>query len=91
MSDPNMFNAREEPLLNQAFATAWRTLTAQQPDLVGSIVLQSRIASALMAAAAQGIVDPVLLAKSAIERCSAMPKAQFGRAVYPEGGQVAIN
>ena len=91
MSDPNMFNAREEPLLNQAFATAWRTLTAQKPDLVGSIVLQSTIASALMAAAAQGIVDPVLLARSAIERCSSMPNAQFGPAVYSKGDQVAIN
>lgn len=78
MSDPNMFNAREEPLLSQAFATAWRALIAQQPDLGGSIILQSRIASALIAAAAQGIVDPALLARSAIERCSSMPTTQFG-------------
>jgi hypothetical protein len=70
MSDPNMFNAAEEPLLSQAFATAWRALTEQQPDLSGSIALQSRIASALIAAVAQGIVDPARLAKSAIERCS---------------------
>jgi hypothetical protein len=91
MSDPNMFDAREEPLLNQAFATAWRTLTAQKPDLVGSIVLQSTIASALMAAAARGIVDPALLARSAIERCSSMLNAQFGTAVYPKGDQVAVN
>lgn len=91
MADPNMFNAREEPLLNQAFATAWRALTAQQPDLVGSIALQSRIASALMAAVAQGIVDPALLARSAIERCSSIPRVQFATAAYPGGGQVAIN
>ena len=91
MSDPNMFDAREEPLLNQAFATAWRTLTDQKPDLVGSIVLQSTIASALMAAAARGIVDPALLVRSAIERCSSMPNAQFATAVYPKGDQVAIN
>lgn len=91
MSDPNMFNAREEPLLNQAFATAWRALTAQKPDLVGSIVLQSRIASALMAAAAQGIVDPAQLARSAIERCSSMPNTRFGTGVYSKGDQVAIN
>jgi hypothetical protein len=92
MSDPNMFDAREEPLLNEAFATAWRTLTAQKPDLVGSIVLQSTIASALMAAAARGIVDPALLARSAIEHCSSMPNDRFGTAVYPKSDQVvAVN
>ncbi len=78
MADPNMFNACEEPLLSQAFATAWRALTARQPELGGSIILQSRIASALMAAAAEGIADPALLARSAIERCSSMPSTQFG-------------
>ena len=56
----------------------WGRLIAQQPDLGGSIILQSRIASALIAAAAQGIVDPALLARSAIERCSSMPSTQFG-------------
>jgi hypothetical protein len=66
-------------------------LTARQPDLVGSIVLQSRIASALMAAAAQGVVDPALLARSAIERCSATANAQFGAAAYPKGDQIAVN
>ena len=71
MSDPNMFNANEEPTLSQAFASAWRALTAQQPHLGGSIALQSRIASALLAAASAGIVDPAVMAKSAIERCSA--------------------
>jgi hypothetical protein len=78
MSDPNMFNACEEPALSQAFATAWRALTAQRPDLGGSIALQSRIASAVMAAAAGGIADPALMAKSAIEQCSSLRAAQSG-------------
>jgi len=72
MPDPNMFNAREEPALSQAFATAWRALIAQHPHLGSSIALQSRIASAVMAAAARGIADPALMAKSAIERCSSL-------------------
>ena len=75
MSDPNMFDATEEPVLSEAFASAWRALTAQQPDSVdekGSIALQSRIASAIMAAAAKGVIDPALMAKSAIERCMAI-------------------
>jgi|GEM_PF-2958226 hypothetical protein len=78
MSDPNMFNAREEPVLSQAFATAWRAVTAQHPQLGTSIALQSRIAAALLAAAARGIADPALMAKAAIERCSSPPRsAQF--------------
>jgi len=77
MSDPNMFNAHEEPALSQAFATAWRALIAQHPQLGSSIALQSRIASAIMAAAARGVVDPALMAKAAVERCSAALAAQF--------------
>ena len=71
--NPNMFNAREEPILSEAFGAAWRALTAQQADPEsdpGSIALQSRIASAIMIAASKGIIDPALMAKAAIERCS---------------------
>jgi hypothetical protein len=71
--NPNMFNASEEPILSEAFGAAWRALTALQADPEidpGSIVLQSRIASAIMIAASKGIRDPALMAKAAIERCS---------------------
>jgi hypothetical protein len=77
MSDPNMFDAREQPALSQAFATAWSAVTAQHPHLGTSVALQSRIAAALLAAAARGIVDPALMAKAAIERCSSIRSAQF--------------
>ena len=89
MSDPNMFNAAEEPLLSHAFALAWRILTAHKPDLKQSIALQSRIASALIAASAQGIADVKLLAKSAIERCSSTPARTGG--VNRRGDQVAVS
>jgi hypothetical protein len=93
MSDPNMFNAAEEPLLSQAFATAWRALTAQRPDLSGSIALQSRIASALIAASGKGILDPTLLAKFAIERCSSLPAHNSAWIGAPgsKGNQVGVS
>jgi hypothetical protein len=71
--NPNMFNASEEPILSEAFGAAWRALTAQQADPEsdpGSIALQSRIASTIVVAASKGIIDPALMAKAAIERCS---------------------
>jgi|SRR5579864_1916771 len=70
---PNVFNANDEPMLSEAFASAWRVLTAEQTDSEsdpGSIPLQFRIASAVMIAASMGIKDPALVAKAAIERCS---------------------
>jgi hypothetical protein len=72
---PNVFNANEEPRLNEAFAIAWRALTAQQDDPKSrgdqdSIALQSRIASAIMAVASEGVIDPAQMAKAAIERCA---------------------
>jgi hypothetical protein len=80
--NPNMFNASEEPMLTEAFGAAWRALTAQQADPEsdpGSIALQCRIASAIMVAASKGIIDPALMAKAAIERCSAAR-------THPSGG-----
>lgn len=74
--DPNMFEACLAPALHAAFARAWRVLTAQQRDPEnepGSIILQRRIASTIIAAAARGVTDPALLAKMAIDRCGSMP------------------
>ena len=73
--DPNMFEACYAPGLHEAFARAWRVLTAQQRDPEnepGSIGLQRRIASTIIAAAARGVTDPTRLAKTAIERCGSM-------------------
>lgn len=74
--DPNMFEACRVPVLHQAFATAWRVLTAQQLDPEnepGSIGLQCRIASTIIAAAAGGVTDASRMAKAAIERCAPRP------------------
>jgi hypothetical protein len=74
--DPNMFEACCAPAMHEAFARAWRVLTAQQLDPEnepGSIGLQCRIASAIIAAAAGGVTDPTCLAKMAIERCAPTP------------------
>jgi hypothetical protein len=71
--DPNMFEACCAPALHEAFASAWRVLTAQQDDPEnepGSVGLQRRIASAIIAAAAGGVTDPTRLANMAIERCA---------------------
>lgn len=79
--DPNMFELRRVPLLHQAFAKAWRALTAQQPDPEnepGSIGLQCRIAATIIAVAAGGISDPARLAKAAIERCAPTPALRLG-------------
>jgi hypothetical protein len=74
--DPNMFEACCAPALHEAFARAWRVLTAQQRDPEnepGSIGLQCRIASTIIAAAAGGVTDPTRLANMAIERCASRP------------------
>jgi hypothetical protein len=74
---PNMFSAVENPILNEAFAIAWRAVAARQADPANDpspIVLQSRIASAILTVAAQGITDSTLMAKAAVERCASMRK-----------------
>jgi hypothetical protein len=72
-----MFNAIENPIHSEAFAIAWRALTKHRTDPAedpNPLVLQSRIASAILAAAATGITDSALMAKAAIDRCAAMGK-----------------
>jgi hypothetical protein len=79
-NSPNMFDVREAPTLNEAFAKAWRALTAQQADPEnepGSIGLQCRIAATIIAAASSGVIDPSGMAKAAIDRCSSTPKIRF--------------
>ena len=74
---PNMFSRVENPILNEAFAIAWRALAAHRADPANDpshIVLQSRIASAILTAGAQGITDSTLMAKAAVERCALTPK-----------------
>jgi len=74
---PNTFSAIENPSLSEAFSIAWRALTAQHidpDDSLNPVVLQCRIASAIMSAAAEGITDSTLMAKAAVKRCSAIHK-----------------
>jgi hypothetical protein len=78
--NPNMFDARDAPALNEAFAMAWRALTAQQANpesQPGSIGLQCRIASTIIAAAYEGVVDPARMAKAAIARCASTPRVRL--------------
>lgn len=82
---PNMFNALEEPMLSEAFARAWRVLIV--PLIEGDpcpIALQSKIASAIMIAASEGIMDPELLAKMAVERCSSIQSQPLSHAPSAE-------
>ena len=79
-NSPNMFDVGEAPTLNEAFAKAWRVLTAQQADPEnepGSIGLQCRIAATIMAVASTGVIDPARMAKAAIDRCRLKPKIRF--------------
>ena len=76
---PNMFSAVENPILNEAFAIAWRALAAHRADPANDpshIVLQSRIASAILTAGAQGVTDSTLMAEAAVERCASVRKLQ---------------
>jgi len=79
-NSPNMFNLREAPTLNEAFAKAWRVLTARQADPEnepGSIRLQCRIAATIIAVASIGVIDPARMAKAAVDRCSLAPRIRF--------------
>ena len=79
-NSPNMFDVSEAPTLNEAFAKAWRVLTAQQIDpenAPGSIGLQCRIAATIIAVASSGVIDPASMAKAAIDRCRLTPKIRF--------------
>ena len=80
LPSPNMFDAREAPALYEAFAIAWRVLTAQHADAgndLGSIRLQSRIASTIIAASVKGVTDPAQMAEAAIKRCAPAPKLRL--------------
>lgn len=79
-NSPNMFDGREAPTLNEAFAKAWGVLTAQQvnpENQPGSIGLQCRIAATIIAVASSGVIDPARMAKAAIDRCRSTPKIRF--------------
>jgi hypothetical protein len=70
---PNMFNSVENPSLSEAFTIAWHTLTGQQTnaqDDLDPIVLQSRIAAAILTVTSRGVTDPTLIARAAIDQCS---------------------
>jgi hypothetical protein len=75
-----MFNAAENPVHSEAFAIAWRALTRHRTDPAAdpdAIVLQSRIASAILNAAANGVTDSALMARAAVERCALTQKLRM--------------
>jgi hypothetical protein len=66
---PNTFDCEETPVLREAFARAWQVLKsidiANDPD-VG--IIRTRLASALIKIASDGVFDADLMAKAAIDK-----------------------
>jgi hypothetical protein len=76
---PNMFNSGENPSLSEAFTIAWHALAGRQTnpeDDLDPIVLQSRIAAAILTVNSKGVTDPTLIARAAIDQCSLKRRLQ---------------
>jgi hypothetical protein len=67
--DPNPFDSKTAPLLREAFALAWKNLSATSAvQLDGEVVTKDRLVKALISVASVGRLDAPTLAKRALER-----------------------
>jgi hypothetical protein len=67
--DPNPFDAKTAPLLREAFALAWKDLSATPVwKLDGEAVAQGRLVNAIMSVDSIVGLDAPTIAKRALER-----------------------